>query len=116
MRYPFFSRLRQSRPSSFLSLPSPGSKPYSTPRFSRLGWLIVLSLVPIAYSLWVLGVVAWTGDIGLNCVLGIEVKETIAPDFIWVDRRPGVGDRLTQIDGQAIHHYPGYVAAIRGIR
>ena len=116
MRHPFFSRLRSFRRDPFFSLPSPGSKAALTPRFSRPAWLIVLSLVPVVYSVWVLGVVAWTGDIGLNCVLGIEVKEEVSADYVWEPGPPGVGDRLTRVDGHTINHYPGYVGAIRGIR
>ncbi|WP_435009768.1 sigma 54-interacting transcriptional regulator [Tundrisphaera lichenicola] len=59
---------------------------------------------------------AWTGNIGLNCVLGYEVKEAVAPDFIWKSARPSVGDILTGIDGHPIEHYPAYVAAMRDIR
>jgi transcriptional regulator with GAF, ATPase, and Fis domain len=84
--------------------------------------LIALSSVPIVYSLWSLAVVAWSGDIGVNCVLGIEVKEAIPADFKWVpDRsgepdRPEAGDRLIKIGDRLIPHYPAYVEAKRMIR
>ena len=45
--------------------------------------MLVLSLIPIIYSAWSLFVVATDGDIGLNCVLGIEIKEPIPPDYVW---------------------------------
>ena len=84
--------------------------------------LIVLSSIPICYSLWSLAVVAWSGDIGVNCVLGIEVKEAIPADFLWSPDQPGErdrpreGDRLVKIGGVPIQHYPAFVEAKRLIR
>lgn len=78
--------------------------------------LILLSLIPVIYSIWVMVVVAWTGDIGLNCVLGIVVKESVPADFSWSTPPPEVDDRLIAIDGRPIGHYPAYVAAMRAIR
>jgi len=115
MTYPLFSKSLFSRKGSFGPVPVAGSKVPSA-RTSRPGWLIVVSLIPVVYSIMALGVVAWTGDIGLNCVLGIEVQETIPTDFTWEPTRPGVGDRLSQIEGQPIGHYPAYVEAMRRIR
>ena len=89
------------------------------------GWpvlVIVLSLVPIIYSTWSLFVVATDGDIGLNCVLGIEIKESIPADYVWKSNqegmvdRPSAGDRLIQIGDRTIDHYPAFVEAKRMIR
>jgi DNA-binding NtrC family response regulator len=80
-------------------------------------WLLVgLSLVSVIYSIWALMVVAWTGDIGLNCVLGIEVKEVVSLEYDWDPERPALGDWLTEIGGRKVDHYPDYVAATREFR
>ncbi len=98
--------------------------PYTTPsarvhrslRPARPLLLIVLSAIPIFYSIWVMAVVAWTGDIGLNCVLGVIVKESVPAEFAWSPDGPQVGDILVEVEGRAIGHYPAYVAAMREIR
>jgi hypothetical protein len=69
-----------------LSLPrSPEPRRDAPPSYSAqgsrsLGWtsgwftfvvIGLLSLIPIVYSLWSLAVVAWSGDIGVSCVLGL---------------------------------------------
>ena len=78
--------------------------------------LAFLALIPIAYSLWVSWVVAWTGDIGLNCVVGIVVKEQVADDYAWEPSRPEVGDVLEKIGTRPIATYPDYVEAMRQLR
>ena len=78
--------------------------------------LIVLSSIPILYSIWTLGVVGLSGDIGVNCVLGTEVREAIPSDYVWSPARPSEGDRLVRIDHRAIVHYPAYVEARRMLR
>ncbi len=73
-------------------------------------------MIPVIYSVWCLVEVARAGDIGLNCVMGIEIKETIPDEFAWPDGRPLEGDRLEKIGDHAIGHYPAYVEARRMIR
>ena len=89
--------------------------PSASWRGFRTFLLGVLILIPISYSVWSLAIVAWTGDIGLSCVLGIELKESIPPDFVWVPTRPQEGDRLVRIGDRSIDHYPAYVEAKRRI-
>jgi transcriptional regulator with GAF, ATPase, and Fis domain len=80
-------------------------------------WLLLgLSLIPIVYSVWTLYVVATDGDIGANCVLGVEIKEAIPDDYAWQPDRPLEGDRLVRIGTRAIDHYPAFVEAKRMIR
>ena len=86
------------------------------PSTSQRGWrpflLIVLSSIPVLYSVWTLGVVALAGDIGVNCVLGIEVQEVIPDDYLWSPDRPVEGDRLVRIGGWSDRlDYPAYVEA-----
>ncbi|MDX2039078.1 MAG: sigma 54-interacting transcriptional regulator [Isosphaeraceae bacterium] len=78
--------------------------------------MAVLGVVAIAYSVWVLWIVATSGDIGVRCVLGIEVKEAVPTEYEWEGGRPGVGDTLDSVDGRLIRHYPDYVDALRRIR
>ncbi len=85
------------------------------------GWawpslLVALSLIPIVYSVWSLYLVAMDGDIGVNCVLGIEIKEAIPADYAWEPDRPEEGDWLVRIGGRTIDHYPAFVEAKRMIR
>ncbi len=102
-------------------MPFPPSQPGSRLassfwRKSRPFWLTALASIPIVYSLWSLAIVAMSGDIGLSCVLGIELKEAIPPDFAWSPDRPREGDRLVRIGDRAIDHYPAYVESKRLIR
>ncbi len=78
--------------------------------------LATLVSLPIVYSAWSLAIVAWSGDIGLSCVLGIELKEEVPPEFAWQPDRPVAGDRLVRIGDRSITHYPAYVDATRSIR
>ena len=84
------------------------------------GWrpflIVALASIPVIYSLWTLGVVALAGDIGVNCVMGIELKEPIPSEFVWSPSRPVEGDRLVRIGDRLITHYPAYVEAKRMIR
>ena len=95
---------------------SPSRRGFRPFRSTRSIGLLALSAIPIVYSLWVLGVVASAGNIGLSCVLGTIVKEEVPADFAWSMRRPAVGDVIVALDGQPIGHYPDYVAATRGFR
>ncbi len=73
--------------------------------------LVFLSLIPIVYSIGVLAVVAEMGDLGLNCVLGIVIKEDVPASFV-VGRRiarrrainssrsAGGGSSITRITSQ----------------
>ncbi len=85
-------------------------------RTARFRTHLLLSVIPILYSIWVLGVVASAGNIGLNCVLGTIIQEEVSSDFNWPGNRPAVGDQLVGLAGRPIEHYPDYVAAMRGLR
>ncbi len=90
----------------------PGSSLFrSLDRDRRL--VLLVSLIPVLYSLWVMYAVARSGDIGLRCVFGTMVKEAVSPDYTWTPIRPEVGDQVTRIDTRPIAHYTDYVNAIR---
>jgi len=98
-------------------VPPPGVRGPS--RVSGGAWpflICALSLIPIVYSAWSLWVVARDGDIGVNCVLGIEIKEEIPDEYAWEGGRPAAGDHLVRIGGRSIDHYPAFVEAKRMIR
>jgi len=78
--------------------------------------LVGLFLIPLVYSVWSLAVVAMDGDIGVSCVLGVEIKEAIPLDYAWDRERPTEGDRLVTIANRPIDHYPAFVEAKRLIR
>ncbi|WP_435018832.1 sigma 54-interacting transcriptional regulator [Tundrisphaera sp. TA3] len=108
--------MAQNNPSG-VGFPRPiRTRPDHPRAWSRSIVLAMLALVPVAYSLWVSWVVAWTGDLGLNCVIGTVVREAVPDDYEWTPARPGVGDELVRIDGRPIVHYPDYVEAMRRIR
>ncbi len=96
--------------------PVQGSKPIAGPKGSRPLLLIALSMIPLIYSVWCLAEVARAGDIGLNCVLGIEIKEAIPVEFDWSPSRPVEGDRLIRVGDRPISHFPAYVEAKRTLR
>ena len=58
---------------------------------------MIFSLAVLLYSIAVLLLVAWMGDIGLRCVFGNEVKEMIPTDYKWKGGRPRQGDTLLAI-------------------
>ncbi|HWE37916.1 MAG TPA: sigma 54-interacting transcriptional regulator [Isosphaeraceae bacterium] len=90
-----------------------------------------MSCAVIAYSVVVLGFVASSGDLGIRCVLGTQVKDNVAavdrwriePDpglraqaardgFAWSDHPPNYGDRIVRIGGQDVAEYTDYVKAL----
>ena len=83
---------------------------------SRPLLLSALFLIPVVYSLWVSWIVARAGDVGLNCVLGIVVREAAPDAYQWTPSRPEVGDELTAVAGRRIVHYPDFVEAMKSIR
>ncbi len=71
------------------------------------------SLIVLFYSIAVILLVAWMGDIGLRCMFGTEVKETIPSAYEWTGVRPRVGDTLRAIGACPIENYTDYVRAMR---
>jgi len=81
----------------------------------RRGFLMGFSLVVLLYSLAVLLLVAWMGDIGVRCIFGNEVKETISEDYAWVGGRPNPGDFILSIGSRRVDSYSDYIKALRGL-
>ena len=97
--------------------------------------MVVFSLFVILYSMTVLGLVAHTGDLGIRCIFGQKVKEVAAYQWLdqpspkamvlagaersdakWSHNSPALGDTITAIGDQAIHHYTDYVRSLRKYR
>src|SRR5271169_4193447 len=60
------------------------------------------SIGVLLYSLAVLAHVAWMGTIGVRCLFGTKVEETIPSDYEWDRSRPRVGDSLEAIGSHVI--------------
>ena len=82
---------------------------------TQRGMLSLFSAAVFLYSLAVLSVVAWMGDIGIRCVFGIEVKESIPADYAWENQRPKAGDTLVKIGERPMATYSDYIKALRGL-
>src|SRR6476620_7476004 len=80
-------------------------------------FVVISSVTVIIYSVATLFLVAWMGDIGVRCILGIRVKEPIAAAYKgqWQGALPQVDDELSSIGTTRIGRYIDYVAALRGL-
>ncbi len=76
--------------------------------------LMVAALTVLVYSVAVLFLVAWMGDIGVRCFFTMELKESIPKDYVWQNTRPQRGDELTAIGPVKMTNYTDYIRAIRG--
>jgi len=72
------------------------------------------ALVVLLYSLAVLFLVAWMGDIGVRCFFTMELKEPIPKDYRWHDARPQPRDELRAIGPVRMTNYTDYIRAVRG--
>ena len=112
---------RRSRLSRALGL-GVGSQSSFSPRLPTIRRspkviLVVSSVAVLAYSIMVVYVVATMGDIGVECVFGTRVQQTIATsDYHWSARPPTTSDRLLQIGNRPINHYTDYIDALRDMR
>ena len=110
--------------SAYRAAESSTSRPPRNVTDLRRRWvLIVLAFGVIGYSFAVLGTVATTGDIGLRCVFGIEIKVEIPEEYRWrsaerpeVDLRPVPGDSLLSVAGHPITSYAVFVHSQRTLR
>ena len=69
----------------------------------------------LLYSLAVLLLVAWMGDIGIRCVFSTEIKEPISSDYDWTPSRPKPRDVLVSVGTINVLHYTDYVRILRGL-
>src|SRR5919112_1476848 len=65
-------------------------------------FLMGISLLVLFYSGAVLCEMIWTGDIGVRCFFGSNLKENVPESYHWTPHRPGLGDTLLTIDGSQI--------------
>ena len=84
---------------------------------SRVHWprqrafLMAFSVAVLLYSLTVLIMVAWMGDIGVRCVFSTDLKDPVSSYSAWTPGHPRVGDVLVQIGSTPIANYTDYVRA-----
>src|SRR5271170_4938759 len=86
------------------------------PAVLRAVWM-GFSVCVLLYSIAVLAHVAWMGTIGVRCLFGTKVEETIPDDYRWDRSRPRVGDSLEAIGSHVIHEgrYSDYIRALRSL-
>ncbi len=77
--------------------------------------MMVVALGVLLYSLAVLLVVAWMGDIGIRCFFGNDLKESVSADYQWTGRHPVQGDSILKIGSTKIANYADYIRAIKGL-
>jgi transcriptional regulator with GAF, ATPase, and Fis domain len=94
------------------ALPGRGS---SWSRKPHRAFLMGFSLAVLLYSLAVLLLVAWMGDIGVRCIFGTEVKEPISAAYQWGSERPEPGDQILSIGTKRVANYTDYIRALRGL-
>ncbi len=105
------------------------ARPGVGPAHPGSAWMWLPSLFVIFYSVSVLGLVAYNGDLGIRCVFGRKVKEVapyswrVQPSAgdstgrgAWSPGPPGVGDSIESIAGQPVRNYADYVRALRVVR
>ncbi len=78
-------------------------------------FLMCVSMAVLLYSLEVLLVVAWMGDIGVRCFFGNDLKESVSKEYRWEPARPVQGDILVSIAGRRVENYSDYIRAVRGL-
>ncbi len=84
-------------------------------RRPRRGFVMGLSLGVLIYSVLVLLLVAWMGDIGIRCVFGTDLKDSVPSDYTWTPAPPRLGDTLLAIGGTELKNYTDYVRVMRGL-
>ncbi|MBV8556723.1 MAG: hypothetical protein JO116_14265, partial [Planctomycetaceae bacterium] len=99
----------------YSSLPTHPSKPSLWRRKPHRAFLMVAALLVLFYSIAVIVMVAWMGDIGIRCVFSTEVREAIPEGYEWIGKRPRPGDTLRKIGDFEIRNYIDYVRAMRAI-
>ena len=99
----------------YSSLPIHPSRPSLWRRKPHRAFLMVAALLVLFYSIAVIVMVAWMGDIGLRCVFSTEVKESIPEGYEWIGTRPRPGDTLRAIGEFPIANYVNYARAMRAI-
>ncbi len=87
----------------------------STPRGDRIrrAFVFGFSALVLIYSFSVLTVIAWMGEIGVRCVLTLEIREPVSPAYAWSPAPPEVGSVLQSIGPFKFRHYSDFVQALK---
>src|SRR4051794_34089473 len=116
MDYPPALRAKApTRGSAFVAPPDLTLRGPSWGRKPHRAFLMSFSLGVLLYSLVVLLMVAWMGDIGVRCIFGNEVKERVSRAYRWSDGPPVPGDRILSVATKRVDNYADYIRALRGL-
>lgn len=77
--------------------------------------VIAFALLVLVYSVAVMSMVAYMGDIGVRCIFNVELMDPISDIYAWNGDRPRQGDELTSIGAMPVRNYADYVKALRGL-
>ena len=116
MDYPPVRRVKGPGRGSIFAAPS--EVPRRGPLWGRKphrAFLMCFSLGVMLYSLAVLLVVAWMGDIGVRCFFGNDLKESVSKDYQWNPIGPVQGDVILSIGTMRVENYSDYIRAVRGL-
>ena len=103
------------RGSSMATPPDVTNRGVPRGRKPHRAFLMGFSLVVLLFSLAVLLMVAWMGDIGVRCIFGNEVKEVVSTDYAWATGRPVPGDLILEMGPTKVSNYSEYIRALRGL-
>ncbi|MBI1325268.1 AAA family ATPase [bacterium] len=83
-----------------------------------VSWFVGIAVVGVlVYSLSVLSLIAYSGDIGLRFVLGTMIRDRIETgDYDWQPTMPEVGASVTRIGSNRVRHFPDLVQALRDLK
>ena len=95
------------------ALPYKGSRGIRPP---QRAYLMGIALAVLLYSLGVLLLVAWMGDIGVRCIFSNIVREPVSErDYTWKGGTPQLGDSIRAIGPVAVENYSDYIRALRTV-
>ncbi|MFO0950976.1 MAG: sigma 54-interacting transcriptional regulator [Isosphaeraceae bacterium] len=77
-------------------------------------FVMAFSVGVLLYSLAVLLMVMYMGDIGVRCVFSNEIREPVSSTYYrWMVDRPGAGDRVLTMGPVIVANYADYVKGLR---
>ena len=94
---------------------APGSGSLRGPSWSRRpyrAFVMAFSVGVVLYSLAVLLMVAYMGDIGIRCIFTNEVRERIPDTYTWGADRPQPGDKVLSVGPVVVEPYADYVKGL----
>lgn len=83
-----------------------------------VSWVVGFATIAVlVYSVSVLSLLAFSGDIGLRFVLGTMIRDRIdTEDYQWNPTIPELGSTVTRIGDTRVRHFPDLVQALRELK